>query len=133
MKRFTFVLAGVLLIAAVPALAHHSFTSFWQMDKTLELTGVVKSVKLVNPHPLMTLEVTEPDGKLSLWNVTATATGSSILKAGWTDSTLPVGTKIKIEGHPSRKEGAKAMAAGTITMPDGKKFSFGGSLGIPQG
>ncbi len=134
--RSLVALAGILLMLSVPALAHHSFTSFWFMDQTKELTGVVKSIKIVNPHPEMLLEVTEPNGQKSLWNITATSSGTAILRAWAVDAAtdkLPIGTKIKIEGHPSRKDGAKALAAGTITLPDGKLLSFGGSLGVPQG
>ena len=127
------ILAGTLLLAGIPALAHHSFTSFWYMDKTIEITGVVVSVKLVNPHPEIKIEVTEQDGQKSVWSVTGRATGSGILKAGWTPETIPVGTKVKVEGSPSRKEGAKAIAAGKITKPDGSVVWFGGGGGIPQG
>lgn len=127
------ILTGMLLLAGIPALAHHSFTSFWYMDKTVEITGVVVSVKLVNPHPEMKIEVTEPNGQKSIWNVTGRATGSGILKAGWTPETIPVGLKVKVEGAPSRKEGARALAAGKITKPDGSIVWFGGGGGIPQG
>ena len=128
--------AGILLILTVPALAHHSFASFWYMDKTIEITGIVKSIKVVNPHPEMQLEVTEPNGEKSAWSVTATSSGSAIRRAWAVEDALerlPVGTKIKVEGHPSRKEGSKALAAGTITLPDGKQLGFGGTLGVPQG
>jgi hypothetical protein len=129
-------LAGILVILTVPALAHHSFASFWYLDKTIEITGIVKSIKVVNPHPEMQLEVTESNGEKSTWSVTATSSGTAIRRAWGVEDAferLPVGTKIKVEGHPSRKEGAKALAAGTITLPDGKQLPFGGTLGVPQG
>ena len=44
------LLAVLFLTLTVPSFAHHSFNSFWDMDKTVEITGIVKSVKLVNPH-----------------------------------------------------------------------------------
>jgi hypothetical protein len=100
------VLGGVLAMLTVTAQAHHSFTSFFDLEKTREITGVVKSVKLVNPHPEMVVEVTEPNGTKTIWNITARATGSGILRAGWNADTVPVGTAVKVEGHPSRKEGA---------------------------
>jgi len=131
--RVSVFLASMALLAAIPALAHHSFTSFWYMDKTVAIDGVVTEVKLVNPHPEMKIEVTEANGQKSMWNITGRATGSGILKAGWNASTLPVGTKVKVEGNPSRKEGAKALAAGKITKADGSILWFGGGGGIPQG
>lgn len=127
------MLAGMLLLVTIPALAHHSFTSFWYTDKTVEIEGVVKEVKLVNPHPAMKIEVTEANGQKTIWSITGRATGSGILRAGWTLETIPVGTKVKVEGHPSRKEGAHALAAGKITKPDGSVVWFGGGGGIPQG
>ena len=61
------LLVAMFLMVAVPAIAHHSFTSFWYMDKTVEITGVVKAVKLVNPHANMVIEVTEANGQKSDW------------------------------------------------------------------
>ncbi len=136
MKLRILVLAGTLLMLAIPVLAHHSFTSFWLMDETKEITGIVKSIKIVNPHPEMLLEVIAPNGEKSLWNITATSSGTAILRAWAVDTVsdkLPIGTKIKVEGHPARKAGSKALAAGIITLPDGKLLSFGGALGVPQG
>jgi hypothetical protein len=126
-------LAGVLAMLTVTAQAHHSFTSFFDLDKTRSVTGVVKSVKLVNPHPEMTVEVTESNGAKTLWTITGRATGSGILRAGWNADTVPVGTTVTVEGHPSRKEDARNIAAGKITKADGSVVWFGGGGGIAAG
>lgn len=126
-------LAVMFLMLTVPAVAHHSFTSFWYMDKTVEITGVVKSVKLVNPHANMTVEVTEANGEKSIWSITSRGSVSALRAGGWKEDTVTIGMKVKIEGNPSRKEGAKGLAAGKITKPDGSVVSFGGVGGIPQG
>ncbi|MBM3818692.1 MAG: hypothetical protein FJW14_06705 [Acidimicrobiia bacterium] len=133
MKAHAAVLAVLFVLAVtVPAPAHHSFTNFWFMDREVEITGVVKEVKLVNPHSELTVEVTGGP-QAGTWYITSRATGSGLRRGGWTPETLPVGTVVKVSGNPSRKEGAKALAAGTITLPDGKTLSFGGAEGIPQG
>lgn len=127
------VLAVIFVIAAtVPVPAHHSFTNFWHMDKTVEITGVVKEVKLVNPHSEITVDVTG-GAQAGTWYITSRATGSALRRGGWTPDTLTPGTIVKVEGNPSRKEGARALAAGKITLPDGKTLSFGGDAAIPQG
>ncbi len=134
MKIQKYVAVVVLFVAyALTAEAHHSFTAFWYVDREVEITGIVKSVKLVNPHSEMLVEVTEANGQKAIWTITSRATGSGILQGGWTSETVPVGTLVKVSGHPSRKEGAKALAAGTITLPDGKQVCFGGGCGIQQG
>jgi hypothetical protein len=127
------VLAGALLVLAMPTMAHHSFSNFWYTDRQVEITGIVKSLKLVNPHSEIGIEVTE-GGQPAMWYITSLATGSALKNGGWTQTSLPIGMKVTIEGHPSRKEGAKALAAGKITKADGSVIWFGGGGGnIPQG
>ena len=103
----------MLATLTATAQAHHSFTSFFDLTKTVEISGVVKSVKLVNPHPEMIVEVTEPNG---------TGSGPSPDEPlavdpprGWNADTVPLGMNVKVEGHPTRKEGAGNIAAGKIT------------------
>jgi len=121
-----------VVLLTVPAPAHHSFTNFWLMDRTVEISGVVRAVKLVNPHSELTIEVMDGDQK-GVWYVTSRATGSALRNGGWTPDTLTVGQTVTVEGNPSRKEGAKALAAGKITLANGKVLSFGGDAAIPQG
>jgi hypothetical protein len=122
----------MLLMSGVTMYAHHSFNSFWYMDRTVEITGIVKSVKLVNPHANMVIEVTE-NGQKSLWSITSRGSVSALRDAGWKEDTVTIGMKVKVEGNPSRKEGAKGLAAGKITKPDGSEVWFGGGGGVPQG
>ena len=140
-----FVLAVLVLALLSPAYAHHSFYTFYYMDKYVEIEGVVKSLKIVNPHSEMTVEVTEADGAKSLWRITASAGGVvGLQKIGWKNGML-VGTRVKVEGHPARKEGGTGMAGGKVTfmekatLPDGKEYPagtilwLGGGGGIPVG
>jgi len=69
----------------------------------------------------------------SLWSITSRGSVSALRAAGWKEDTVTVGMKVKIEGNPSRKEGAKGIAAGKITKPDGSEVWFGGGGGVPQG
>ncbi len=126
--------ASVVFLTAPPASAHHSFTAFWFMDKMNTIEGTVVELKIVNPHPTMTVEVTNAQGQKELWTITARATATAMVKGGWTPETLPIGTRVKVEGAPSRREGTKALAAGPITrLTDGKLLSFGGTADIPAG
>lgn len=128
-------LAGAVLalVLTLPVEAHHSFTNFWQMDRTVMVTGVVKSLKLVNPHPELVVEVTTESGEVETWTITGRATGTGILRAGWSIDTVPVGVTVTIDGNPSRREGARALAAGRIIFEDGNEVWFGGGGGIPAG
>jgi len=128
-------LAGAFfaVVLASPVGAHHSFTNFWHMDRMVMITGVVKSLKLVNPHPELVVEVTTEDGTIETWTITGRATGTGILRAGWNIDTVPVGVTVTVDGNPSRREGARALAAGRIIFEDGNEVWFGGGGGIPAG
>jgi hypothetical protein len=128
------VVAGVMLLGGASAAAHHSFTAFWFMDKMESIEGTVVALKIVNPHPTMTVEVTDATGRKEIWTITARATATAMVKGGWTPETLTAGTRVRVEGAPPRREGTKGLAAGPITrLTDGKVLSFGGSAEIPAG
>jgi len=125
---------SLVLMGAQPVSAHHSFTAFWFMDKMNTIEGTVVELKIVNPHPTLTVDVTDAKGQKVLWTITARATATALVKGGWTPDTLPAGSRVKVEGAPSRREGTKALAAGAITrLSDGKMPSFGGVGDIAAG
>ena len=125
---------SMVVVAAPPASAHHSFTAFWYLDRMNTIEGTVVELKIVNPHPMLTVEVTDAKGQKVLWSITARATATALVNGGWTPDTLPPGTRVRVEGAPSRREGTKALAAGAITrLSDGKALSFGGVGNIAAG
>ena len=130
--RTLVAVAGLVAMLGLTVQAHHSFTSFYDMAKTVTVTGTVKQVKLVNPHPEMLLEVVE-GGQRVEWRVTGRATGTGILRAGWNKETVPVGLEVTVEGNPSRQDGTRMIAAGKITKADGSVVWFGGGGGIAAG
>ena len=122
---FSAVLAIAFLVLTVPIQAHHSITALWRTDRTVSITGVVASLKLVNPHPELIVEVREPGGDISRWYVTATGNLKDFIQFGWTSDTLPMGTAITVEGFPSRREGLRALAGVKITTDAGSVLRFG--------
>src|SRR5438105_4407852 len=58
--RLVLVAAGIaMLLAAVPVIAHHSFTAEFDVTKSIMLTGTVTKMEWVNPHSWIWLDVTE--------------------------------------------------------------------------
>ena len=132
MKLLVSLVSAVVLMAlSVPALAHHSFNTFFSMEGTVEIEGLVTSFKLVSPHSEMMVEVTEPDGTIALWRITARTGAVNARRAGWRPEDF-IGHTVKVEGNPARREGATAMAAGVVTFPDGKIVCLGGCPGVPE-
>jgi hypothetical protein len=121
-RYISIVLAGALLVLSVPALAHHSIPAFWYPDKTIQITGTVKEVKIINPHSIFIIEVTEANGQKTEWTG-VTASGAAMFRAGWTSETLKIGSKVTVEGNPPRNETAKGILITSFTLPDGRKIT----------
>ena len=64
MKSFaTLLLATLLVVAAIVRTdAHHGQAGLFDESKVVELKGTVKKWSLVNPHPILLLEVTDESG-----------------------------------------------------------------------
>lgn len=122
------VVAGMVL--AVPAMAHHSFNTFFDMSRTVQIEGIVKSFRLVSPHSEMMVDVSDPAGKAVTWRITARTGAVNARREGWKVEDF-IGKKVKVEGNPTRREGGTAMAAGVVTFEDGKVVCLGGCPGGP--
>lgn len=113
------VLVAVLLMSSIPVQAHHSLQAFWNQDQTIQITGVVKKVNIINPHSLFIIEVTEPNGEKTEWTgVTASVT--AMFRANWRSDTLEIGTEVTVSGASPKKAGAKGILIETFTLPDGR-------------
>lgn len=119
--------AGLLLAAALPIFAHHSFSAEFDVDKPVKLEGTVVKMDWVNPHTWLYLDVTKPDGTVEHWQVEGGAPGV-LLRNGWTKNTLAPGTKIIVNGHQA-KDGAFRANSSNIQFPDGRKLDSGSSYG----
>ena len=122
--------AVISAVLAVPATAHHSFNTFFDMSKTIAIEGVVTSFRLVSPHSEMLVDVPDAAGKAVTWRITARTGAVNARREGWKAEDF-VGRKVKVEGNPSRRVGGTAMTAGVVTFPDGKVVCLGGCPGGP--
>lgn len=98
----------LLSIAAVISMsgavwAHHGSSGQFDHEQTLEVVGVVKKIRFVNPHSYVYFDVTNDDGTVDEWRCEMRA--ASVLKrSGWSKEMFPEGTAIRIVGAPARRE-----------------------------
>ena len=123
-KLFRLIAGAALLVAAAaPVVAHHSFAAEFDSNKPVTIKGTVFKVEWTNPHSWIYIDVKSPDGKVERWAVEGGAP-NALIRRGWTKNSLPVGTEIIVEGFQA-KDGAYRANGREITFPDGRKLCVG--------
>ena len=103
---------------AGPISAHHSQNAFYKLDETVEITGVVKSFALRNPHPEIVIQVTQSDGGMEDIRVYAEGAAGMMKQAGWTDDSLTIGETVTVRGNLARSSDSSMMGR-TVTTSAG--------------
>jgi hypothetical protein len=123
------VIAGLGVVAvSAPVLAHHSFAVEYDQKKPVEGTGTISKVEWTNPHMRIYIDVKEPSGQVTTWNLELGAV-NSVLRRGWKPADLKVGATVSFKGYGGRKILTRA-AADALTLPDGRSFT--GASGAPD-
>jgi hypothetical protein len=99
---------AVTMAFAMAAQAHHGWR--WTKGGKFEITGVVGSAKLGNPHGVVMLNV---EGEL--WTVEVGQPWRN-RRAGLTDASFAKGTELKIIGERSAKESERVVKAIRIVI-----------------
>ena len=112
-------LMGALTLSTNAAYAHHGVNGQFDTAKSMEVTGVVTRIRLVNPHSYVYFDVKNEAGETEAWRCELRS-GSLLKRKGWKTSMFEKGTTITINGSPARNE-PSACYTKTITFEDGTK------------
>ena len=120
--------ALVVLVAAAPALAHHSFAGEYDGKKPVTITGTVTKIEWTNPHARFYVDAKEADGTVTHW---AFELGSPnlLIRYGFTKDLLKIGSEVTVEGYQA-VDGSKVANGKTVKFPDGKVLSAGSSAAL---
>ncbi len=131
-KTLTVAMAGAsLLLAAVPAWAHHAFAAEFDAKKPVHLEGTVTKVELINPHAWIHVDAKNADGTVTSWMVEA-GSPNVLLRRGFTKTSVAPGTPVVVEGYQS-KDGSNRANGRDITLPNGTKLFLGSQgTGAPE-
>lgn len=125
-KKITAVLTWLLLTSSVQA--HHGIANF-DLNKDLEITGIVTKVEFLNPHSWLYLDVTNEDGGIEAWR--CEMRGATVLRrSGWSTDMFPAGMQITIKGSPERREPSTCYFS-TARFPDGSSVNRYGQIRKP--
>lgn len=118
--------AGILLSAVAPVLAHHAFSAEFDQSKPIKLTGEITKLEWTNPHAWLFVDVKGPDGKVVNWRLEMGAP-NALLRAGWSRSDIKPGTPVTISGFLARAGGPVGNAF-QVRLPDGRDLFAASSL-----
>ena len=132
-RRWWGVVAGAgLVLAAVPALAHHAIAAQYDMDKPVEMTGTLKKMEFINPHSMLHLEVANPDGTKTVWIFQTTAVAPlrqrGLARSG--PGSLENGATYTVRGFAARNGNSMGFMR-TLVFPDKREVVFW--FGDPNG
>jgi hypothetical protein len=116
--RFTYLVCFAVLaafLAASAAQAHHGWA--WATDEEFEITGVIQSVRLGNPHGEVTISVGGED-----WVVEVGQPWRND-RVGLTKEMLNQGREITVHGHRSAREGERLVKAERVVI-DGQDYDL---------
>ena len=124
-----------LFVISMSALAHHGTQISYDMNKAVDVKGVVTKFMWLNPHSQLYFEVKDKDGKTVTWAAEMRAPGNLIAE-GYTRKELleklKPGTEVTVTGNPS-KAGAPVVVFIKLTTGDGYCLcNNGGGGAVPK-
>ena len=118
--RLTALTVVALVLSVRVASAHHSFSAVYDDTRSVTVSGVVTQFKFVNPHALLSLEVTDESGKTATW-VVEFAGRLNLSEIGWTAESIRSGEKITVTGNPTHSPSTR-LAFQRIVKADGTEL-----------
>ena len=119
------LLPALIGLAAVPVAAHHPFTPNYDISRPASLSGPIVELRARNPHVVLIIDGTGPDGRTGLWAFEGLPPNALLRYEKDYKERLKVGTRITISGWPAKDPQARAFSGSTVTFADGTKMLFG--------
>ena len=114
--------AVVLVAVAGAAAAHHSFAAF-DLQKTVQIEGVLKEFRFTNPHSWFVVSVTGADGSSEDWAIEGLSP-SGMASKGIKRSAFKEGDHVQVTLNPMRA-GGNGGSLVSVKLGDGSIVTGG--------
>jgi hypothetical protein len=115
MKRVSLGLVGAAwLLAAAPAVSHHSFAAEFNVNRPVKLTGTVTKIEWTNPHAWLFIDAKNDNGSVQAWAIELVGI-NDLLRLGWGRDKVKAGDVINVDGFGT-KNGTNIANAASVTL-----------------
>ena len=98
--RRVFAVIAAALATPVGVGAHHAFAPVYDAERMVTVQGVVTEFRFINPHSMMSIDVTDQTGKVVKWTVEFDGV-LNLAEGGWTERTVVPGERLTVSGNPT--------------------------------
>jgi len=115
----SFAIMVVLLLSSGSLFAHHG-ASPYDTSKLTTLKGTVTDFQFINPHVVLSVDVTDDKGKTENW--VGEANSPNVLsRHGWDKDVIKKGDQITVIGNRG-KNGSKTLRLQKVVLSNGREL-----------
>lgn len=108
------------LLGTMAADAHHAFSSVFDRNAPVTVTGKVTKVEWMNPHTWFYIDVVNAQGVVESWGLEM-GSPNALVRRGWSHDTLQVGHVVTVVGFRAR-DGSPTGAVREVTLSTGQRL-----------
>ena len=113
-NALTLATAATLLSSGV--VAHHGHSNTFDVNKPVDVSGLITRLRWVNPHSYVYFDVTTESGEVENWHCEMRA-ANVMKRSGWTLDMFEPGEAIRVQGIAARKSETGCYVE-TVTLGD---------------